>query len=57
MAMTGRWFEAPMHNRRIGHRLTIGERIQRWYRLRKRREEYPDVFMVTGFCQPVYPRR
>ena len=57
MAVTGRWFEAPVHKKHIGHRLTIVERIQRWHRLNKRRKDQPDVLMVTGFFQPVYPRR
>lgn len=57
MATTGRWFYAPMRQARISHRLTIAERIFRWFYLRKRREEYPDIPMVTGFFPPVYRRR
>lgn len=57
MATTSRYFYAPMRQKRISHRLTILERIQRRINLRKYRKEYPDVYMVTGYFPPVYPRR
>lgn len=55
MPYRGRYIYTPAAGRKIGRRLTLIERIRRWRLLR--RQETPDVYMVTGYCQPVYPRR
>ena len=45
----------PAHAPKIGRRVTMVSRIRRW--INKRRNGRPDVFMVTGYFNPVYPRK
>jgi len=55
MAQAGRWVYCPMTQRRIGRRLTVRDRLRRW--LSGWQREKIDVYMVTGFFEPTYPRR
>ena len=52
MARTGRYVFTPA-GRASWQRRTIRDRIHYW--IRKRSEEQPDVFIVTGYWQPVMP--
>ena len=47
-----RYCYSPAVIGKISHRLTLADRWRRW---RNRRKE-PDVYMVTGFNQPVWVR-
>lgn len=54
--MTSRYCYCPMTNGHIGRRVTIIDRIRKWRNERKRRNNEPDVFTVTGYYPPYYPR-
>lgn len=56
MAMTGRYFYTPARRQRIGMRITLKDRVSRWFSRMRHKEARPDVYMVTGYFQPVYPR-
>ena len=53
--MTSRYVFCPMTSKRIGRRVTILDRIRR--RRAIRRQNRPDLYMVTGYFAPVYPRK
>ena len=56
MATTGRYFYTPAKRQNIGMHFTLRDRIERRISKWRHREEKPDVYMVTGYFQPVYPR-
>ena len=51
--MKSRYCYCPMTAKRIGRRITLLERIRR----RLRKVEKPDLYRVTGYCEPIYPRK
>ena len=55
MAKAGRWVFCPATNSKIGHRVTLADRIRR--AMLERYREKPDLYMVTGYNQPIYPRK
>ena len=55
--MKSRYCFNPSVSRQIGHRLTVAERFRRWRYLRELHRNAPDLFLVTGFCQPIYPKK
>ena len=48
-----RYCYSPAVTGKISHRLTIADRYRRW----KRKKQRIDVYMVTGYFQPVWVRR
>lgn len=53
--MTGRYVYTPMTSKKLGHRVTIMDRIRRWNAQRK--QEQPDLIRVTGFYEPIRATR
>ena len=49
--MTSRYIYCPMTSRKLGRRLTLWERMRKYFR----RVERPDVFPVVNCYPPVYP--
>ena len=49
--MKSRYIYCPMTAKRIGRKVTVLDRIRRWYHKPKK----PDLYMVTGFNAPIYP--
>ena len=49
--MTSRYVYCPMTAKRLGRRVTIADRLRRWW-ANKHREE-PDVFPIVGYFTPV----
>lgn len=52
--MTSRYIYCPMTAKHIGMKLTLRDRIGRWWN--KRHKTEPDVYMVTGYYQPIWIR-
>lgn len=50
--MRSRYCFNPSIRQKIGHRLTIAERIRRWRILRENRKNAPDLYPVTGYYRP-----
>ena len=50
-----RYIYTPYVAHKIGRRVTLIDRIRRWNAMR--RVEQPDLMMVTGYFNPVYPRK
>lgn len=57
MARTGRYSYCPMTSKRLTMRITLADRIRAWKCERERRRETPDVYMVTGYYDPIRARR
>ena len=52
---TGRYIYTPMAGQHIGRRKTLIDSIRQW--IRRRTQEKPDVYMVTGYQAAVMPAR
>lgn len=50
--MKSRYIYCPAVGK-VGRRVTLAERIKQRFRARNR----PDLFMVTGYEQPIYPTK
>lgn len=53
--MTSRYIYCPMTAKDISMKLTLRDRIGRWFNRKNRNE--PDIYMVTGFFPPVWVRK
>lgn len=53
--MTSRYCFCPMTAKRIGRRVTLIDMLRK--RRALKRMAKPDLFPVTGFYEPVYPRK
>lgn len=49
--MTSRYVFCPMTSKRLGRRLTLTERIRKYFK----KEVKPDVFPICGYNAPIYP--
>ena len=50
-----RYIYTPMTAKRLGRRVTLIDRVRRWYAVRH--TPRPDLMIVTGYFNPVYPRK
>ena len=53
--MTSRYVYCLQVYGKIGRRVTLAERVRRWFRQRRNRQEEPDVFPIVGCFAPVFP--
>ena len=51
--MKSRYCYNPMTAKKIGRRVTLLDKIRR--RRAIKRNGFPDLYLVTGYHQPVYP--
>ena len=49
--MTSRYCYCPMTSKKLGRRLTIFERIRKYFR----KVEKPDMYPICGYNAPVFP--
>lgn len=55
--MRSRYCYCPMAGKKLGRRITIADRFRKWKIEREALRNYPDVYMVTGYNAPVYPKK